>query len=164
MSSAKKNFIVSEKKTHQERKKIYSATKKNFIDGVKKFIVRRASILFFAIQAYDPNPQASCGAVAQLGERRVRNAKVGSSILLVSTNSTSTDVSRNLVKSESPRQINALGLFSCRETSHGISPVPSSHRRNFYRNRKFSRVVAAEFLHGPSPHPLERNDQVDQGR
>ena len=27
----------------------------------------------------------SCGAVAQLGERRVRNAKVGSSILLVST-------------------------------------------------------------------------------
>ncbi len=28
-----------------------------------------------------------CGAVAQLGERRVRNAKVGSSILLGSTNS-----------------------------------------------------------------------------
>ena len=27
-----------------------------------------------------------CGAVAQLGERRVRNAKVGSSILLRSTN------------------------------------------------------------------------------
>ncbi len=29
---------------------------------------------------------AACGAVAQLGERRVRNAKVGSSILLGSTN------------------------------------------------------------------------------
>ena len=29
---------------------------------------------------------APCGAVAQLGERRVRNAKVGSSILLGSTN------------------------------------------------------------------------------
>ena len=29
-----------------------------------------------------------CGAVAQLGERRVRNAEVGSSILLGSTNST----------------------------------------------------------------------------
>lgn len=29
--------------------------------------------------------RASCGAVAQLGERRVRNAKVGSSILLRST-------------------------------------------------------------------------------
>ena len=29
---------------------------------------------------------SSCGAVAQLGERRVRNAKVGSSILLGSTN------------------------------------------------------------------------------
>ena len=28
---------------------------------------------------------AACGAVAQLGERRVRNAKVGSSILLGST-------------------------------------------------------------------------------
>ena len=30
---------------------------------------------------------APCGAVAQLGERRVRNAKVGSSILLGSTKS-----------------------------------------------------------------------------
>ena len=29
---------------------------------------------------------APCGAVAQLGERRVRNAEVGSSILLGSTN------------------------------------------------------------------------------
>jgi hypothetical protein len=32
-------------------------------------------------------PWSSDGAVAQLGERRVRNAKVGSSILLGSTNS-----------------------------------------------------------------------------
>ena len=30
--------------------------------------------------------QVACGVVAQLGERRVRNAKVGSSILLDSTN------------------------------------------------------------------------------
>ena len=33
-----------------------------------------------------------CGGVAQLGERRVRNAKVGSSILLLSTIHTSQDV------------------------------------------------------------------------
>jgi hypothetical protein len=43
-----------------------------------------------------------CGDVAQLGERRVRNAKVGSSILLVSTITTSTGVSENPRKSEKP--------------------------------------------------------------
>lgn len=35
-----------------------------------------------------------CGAVAQLGERRVRNAKVGSSILLRSTKSSSKEPRR----------------------------------------------------------------------
>ena len=40
-----------------------------------------------------------CGAVAQLGERRVRNAKVGSSILLRSTKSSSKEAASNDVAS-----------------------------------------------------------------
>jgi hypothetical protein len=38
------------------------------------------------------NIQSSRGGVAQLGERRVRNAKVGSSILLLSTIHTSKNI------------------------------------------------------------------------
>jgi hypothetical protein len=46
------------------------------------------------IRALAPNQIGvdSCGAVAQLGERCVRNAEVGSSILLRSTNYTSSNI------------------------------------------------------------------------
>ena len=42
---------------------------------------------------------APCGAVAQLGERRVRNAEVGSSILLGSTNLPLLSFQKNFRKS-----------------------------------------------------------------
>ena len=61
------------------------------------------------------------GGVAQLGERRVRNAKVGSSILLLSTTKTSKDVPADSRKLESPGKIIALGLFLVQG-----DPAPSS--------------------------------------
>ena len=53
------------------------------------------------------------GAVAQLGERRVRNAKVGSSILLRSTKDTFVEVQESL-KALSFQQLRAFSLFKTR--------------------------------------------------
>ena len=86
------------------------------------------------------------GGVAQLGERRVRNAEVGSSILLLSTITTSKDVPENPRKSESPREINALGLFSCPRRSRAVPLFPSSHCRNLRRNSRICRNPTPEFL------------------
>ena len=45
-----------------------------------------AGVLLTMLKFAMDGREAGYGAVAQLGERRVRNAKVGSSILLRSTN------------------------------------------------------------------------------
>ena len=58
--------------------------------------------------------------VAQLGERRVRNAEVGSSILLHSTNSLSRVVRRIREGPEKPSKNKASGLF------HVCCPKPVS--------------------------------------
>gem|GEM_PF-5874136 len=51
------------------------------------FKSRRDVLAHGLLRTGTPAPKIVCnGAVAQLGERRVRNAKVGSSILLRSTN------------------------------------------------------------------------------
>ncbi len=55
-----------------------------------------------------------CGAVAQLGERRVRNAKVGSSILLRSTKNTTRESLGNTTYSKAFFVSTVLILLSLR--------------------------------------------------
>ena len=102
--------------------------------------------------------------VAQLGERRVRNAKVRSSILLISTKSMSRTVSQGPWKLRKPLGINALGLFSCPALSTVISHDPSSHCRNFCSNLRIRSVLTDKLLHGSSPHLIRRHAQGDQAR
>ena len=69
---------------------IYKSVAKKMKQKIENFFTKShglhsSTIHFFLRQAYHAQPQGSVGAVAQLGERRVRNAKVGSSILLGST-------------------------------------------------------------------------------
>ena len=74
----------------------------------------------FTAQARTRYNRAPCGDVAQLGERRVRNAKVGSSILLVSTSSRTKAVRQRSVFQNCHRE---TGFF-VRVRSNGVPAIP----------------------------------------
>ena len=64
--------------------------------------------------------RVACGGVAQLGERRVRNAEVGSSILLLSTTRNFQDASRTPGRPQSTRST-LVHHHRCRQAARGIS-------------------------------------------
>src|SRR5258706_15304838 len=55
-------------------------------------------------------------------------------------------------------------LFSCPRQSRSIPTHRGSHCRNLCRNQKICSIDAAEFLHGPPPHFVQRHDQGGQAR
>ena len=104
------------------------------------------------------------GGVAQLGERRVRNAKVGSSILLLSTNHT---VEGRLKQSETV--LNALENQRSRAFFLSRSVPANSDRSEFTLQGLLQepdnvQELTAEVRHGSPPHLIECHHLGGQGR